>query len=73
MPEILSQSEIDELLNSLMTDGAAKAEAEAEKDTRRVKEYDFKTPKKLTKEQMKTLLGIHENFASIWRPISPAF
>lgn len=61
MPEILSQSQIDELLNALKSEDAAKAEAQ--QAAKRVKNYDFKTPKKLTKEQTKILLGIHENFA----------
>ncbi|HWQ51031.1 MAG TPA: flagellar motor switch protein FliM [Terriglobales bacterium] len=65
MPEVLSQSQIDELLDALRSEDAAKAKAEAEaaKSAKRVKNYDFRTPKKLTKEQTKTLLGIHENFA----------
>jgi len=63
MPEILSQSQIDELLNSLRSEDAAQAETETRRGVRKVKEYDFRTPKKLTKEQIKTLQGIHENFA----------
>lgn len=62
MPEILSQSQIDELLNNLKNEDTAKADSELT-STKKVKNYDFKTPKKLTKEQMKILLGIHENFA----------
>lgn len=62
MPEILSQNEIDELLNNLKSASSADPESE-ELNTKKVKEYDFKTPKKLTKEQIKILLGIHENFA----------
>lgn len=63
MPEILSQSQIDELLSSLLVGKAGSEDAVSESGGKKVKEYDFKTPKKLTKEQMKTLLGIHENFA----------
>lgn len=65
MPEILSQSQIDELLDALKSEDAAKAKAEAQaaQNAKRVKNYDFRTPKKLTKEQTKLLLGIHENFA----------
>jgi len=64
MPEVLSQSQIDELLNSMM---AGSAPVEEEKSAvgsgKKIKEYNFKTPKKLAKEQIKTLQGIHENFS----------
>lgn len=63
IPNILSQSEINELLNSLVS---PKDDAEQEialSDSKKVKNYDFKTPKKLTKEQIKVILAIHENFA----------
>lgn len=61
IPEILSQSEINELLKNL-TSGEA-AEPEFEKTAKRIREYDFNTPKKLAKEQNKILIGIFEYFA----------
>lgn len=58
MPEQLSQSQIDALLNRLNT-----GEVHAEEETGpKIKEYDFKSPKKFTKEQLKALDGLHENF-----------
>lgn len=62
MSEILSQSEIDALLNSLATE-EPEPEQEIEENPRRVKEYDFKSPKKFSKEQVKILMGVFENFA----------
>ncbi len=62
IPDVLSQNEINELLKSLI-DGEAPSEDEFVKSDKKIREYDFKTPKKLTKEQIKILLGIHENFA----------
>lgn len=58
MPEQLSQSQIDALLNRLNT-----GEVDVKEDTGpKIKEYDFKSPKKFTKEQLKALDGMHENF-----------
>jgi flagellar motor switch protein FliM len=68
MADILSQSQIDQLLSSLIksddasdsTDGDTVREAE-----KKVKEYDFRSPKLFTREQMKLLFGIYENYARI--------
>lgn len=55
----LSQAEIDALLNSLTSGGPAVTEDESAK----IKKYDFKSPKKFTKEQLRTLDGLYENFS----------
>jgi flagellar motor switch protein FliM len=68
MADILSQSQIDQLLSSLIksddapesADGGAAKEAE-----KKIKEYDFRSPKLFTREQMKLLFGIYENYARI--------
>ena len=60
MPEQLSQSQIDELLNKMSS-----GQVDVEGDTRKIKEYDFKSPKKFTKEQMKALDSLHETFARL--------
>ncbi len=62
MSEVLSQSEIDELLSSLTSEGADQA-APVMEETRRIKDYDFKSPKKFSKEQTKVLLSIFEGFS----------
>ncbi len=59
MPEQLTQSQIDALLNKMSTGG----ELEVEEDLRKIKEYDFTSPKKFTKEQLKALDGLHETFS----------
>ncbi len=63
MPEILSQNEIDDLLSSLLS-GQPEDDPEAEKaPDRKIKEYDFKNPKKITKEQLKMINSIYEHFS----------
>lgn len=61
MPDVMSQSEIDALLNALDT-GDISVEEMQEEDTRKIKDYDFRNPQKMSKEQLKTLEVIHENF-----------
>ncbi|MDN5330937.1 MAG: flagellar motor switch protein FliM [Tepidanaerobacteraceae bacterium] len=63
MSEILSQSEIDALINAL-TAGEIKAEEiKKEASEKKIKVYDFKKPNKFSKEQLTTLHLIHENFS----------
>lgn len=59
MPEQLSQSQIDALLQKINTGDVSISEDEG----RKIKDYDFKSPKKFTKEQLKALDGLHENFS----------
>ena len=61
MPEILTQSEIDRLLSS-MSDNNNIVEEKLSTDWK-VKNYDFKNPKEIPKEQIKILRSIHDNFA----------
>lgn len=83
MAEILSQSQIDMLLNSLLNtdepaDGDAAAGDEAgaagspdsavpigSTKAKKVKEYDFRSPKIFTREQLKLLYTIYENYCRI--------
>lgn len=60
MAEILSQSQIDELLNNLSSGDVNIQELEA--NEKKIKEYDFRSPKKITKETIKLLKGIYENY-----------
>ncbi len=73
MAEVLSQSQIDALLKS-MKDSPAEPEAKPEKqvvaaaaDTKEegYNKYDFYSPRKFTKEKMKLLKSIFENYARI--------
>lgn len=65
MADILSQSQIDALLNNLIS-GESKVEtSEKEEGDGKVKLYDFNSPKKVTRENLKMLSGIYESYARI--------
>lgn len=71
MAEILSQTEIDSLIATLLKEeSGAQPEETAGRSPdprapRRVRAYDFKRPDKFSKEQLRTLQVIHENFARL--------
>ncbi len=62
MPDILSQQQIDELLKGLNTGELDLHEIDEKASEKKVKEYDFRSPKKFTKEQLKKLDSIHSNY-----------
>lgn len=64
MTNILTQSEIDALLSSLSVGESIKPEVEQEAN-QSVRIYDFRTANKFSKEQMRTLHTISDNFASV--------
>lgn len=64
MSEILSQSQIDSLLSSL-TSGLKEAEQPEQASGKKIKDYDFRSPKLFTREQLKLLYSIYENYARI--------
>lgn len=64
MSEILSQSQIDSLLSSL-TSGIKEAEQPEQASGKKIKDYDFRSPKLFTREQLKLLYSIYENYARI--------
>ncbi len=66
MADVLSQQQIDELLNSFSTQGAkAFDEIEEENNDKKIKNYDFKMPKKFTKEKLKVIDSIFENYSRV--------
>lgn len=65
MTEILSQNEIDALLNALNSGEVDVKEMQEEEERVKIKEYDFKNPQKIAKDQLKTLEIIHEKFARL--------
>jgi len=66
MADVLSQSQIDELLNSFSSQGTkAFDEIEEHVNDKKIKNYDFKMPKKFTKEQLKIIDGIFENYGRV--------
>lgn len=65
MAEILSQSEIDALLNALQT-GEIDAETIKQKENeKKVRIYDFRRPNKFSKEQLNTIEIISENYCRL--------
>jgi len=67
LSEILSQSEIDELLNTLMAgDSAQSAEASDGAPQLKVREYDFRTANRFPKEQMRTFHVVFETFSQLF-------
>jgi flagellar motor switch protein FliM len=63
--DVLSQSEIDELLSALSTGVVSAEDMKIEQTQRKVKVYDFKRPDKFSKDQIRTLYMLHENFARL--------
>ena len=64
MAEVLSQSQIDALLNSMQNGGGTEAKKEEEPQVK-YKKYDFYSPKKFTKDRIKMLNGIFENYTRV--------
>ena len=64
MAEILSQSQIDSLLNSLIS-GKDEPDEPSSSSGKKVKDYDFRRPKLFTREQLKHLFSIYENYARL--------
>jgi len=67
MADVMSQNEIDSLLSALSSGEVDVEEIKKEDEDKKgeVKSYDFRRPDKLSKEQMRTLQMIHENFARL--------
>ncbi|MEG0178269.1 MAG: flagellar motor switch protein FliM [Oscillospiraceae bacterium] len=63
MPDILSQDQIDALLHG-MSSGDVEINKQAD-DVNKVKEYDFYSPKKFTKEQLRNVESLHENMGRL--------
>lgn len=63
--DVLSQSEIDQLLSALSTGVVSAEEIKVEEEQKKVKVYDFKRPDKFSKDQIRTLYMLHENFARL--------
>jgi flagellar motor switch protein FliM len=63
--EVLSQSEIDALLAALSTGEMDAEELKKEEAEKKVKIYDFKRALRFSKDQIRSLTRIHENFARL--------
>ncbi len=64
MSDVLSQSEIDALLNSMLSGGDSAPQPDKETD-KKYRKYDFKSPKKFTKDRIKMLNSVFENYVRI--------
>ena len=64
MAEALSQSQIDALLSS-MANGGFEEEKKETTPEKKYRKYDFYSPKKFTKDKLKILSNIYENYARL--------
>ena len=62
MADVLTQAQIDEMLKNVAMGADPVVSA---KEESQVKEYDFRAPKKFTREQLKILDSIFENYARL--------
>lgn len=65
MADVLSQNEIDALLSALSTGELEADEVTKDEENHKVKLYDFKSPQKFSKEHIRTLELVHDNYARI--------
>lgn len=63
--DVLSQNEIDALLSALSTGEMDAEELKKEESEKKVKVYDFKRALRFSKEQIRSLTRLHENFARL--------
>ncbi|WP_411676490.1 flagellar motor switch protein FliM [Caproicibacter sp.] len=66
MAEVLSQQQIDDLLGSLQSGSMDFQEIEEQTSGPKVKDYDFLSPKKFTREQIRLLQNIFESFSRLF-------
>lgn len=62
MADVLTQAQIDEMLKNVAMGGTPIV---AQQNDTKIKEYDFRAPKKFTREQIKVLDSIFENYARL--------
>ncbi len=65
MAEILSQEEIDALLSAVSFGEEVQVQTEAAKTERIINTYDFRHPARVSKDQLRTLQNLHDNFARL--------
>ena len=72
MGEVLSQNEIDSLLQALST-GELDVENIPDKDDKQVRNYDFARPAKFSKENLRTLEIIFEHYGRLLSTNLPVY
>ena len=65
MADVLSQSQIDALLSAVRSGEKDLNDPVEEQPEKKYRKYDFKSPKKFTKDRIKMLNGIFENYTRI--------
>ncbi len=65
MADLLTQEQIDALLNAANEDSNALEELKQEETKKKIKVYDFRRPDKFSKDQIRTLYMLHESFARL--------
>lgn len=66
MPEILTQAEIDDLLNALKSGTAEEPKEESAEGKAQVRAYDFRTANRFTKDQMRSLNMVFQNYTQLF-------
>ena len=69
MAEFLSQNEIDSLLTALSSDKEGVSEEVEIRKAKSVKIYDFKHPDRFSKDQIRTLEMLHDQFARFFATV----
>ena len=64
MADVLSQAQIDALLNAVRS-GDKDLEQPSEKQEKKYQKYDFSSPRKFTKDRIKMLNGIFDNYSRV--------
>src|SRR5690606_21736439 len=65
MDEILSQHEIDALLSAITSGEMDAEELKKEEQEQKVRVYDFKRALRFSKDQIRSISRIHENYARL--------
>jgi len=65
MAEVLSQSQIDALLSAVRSGEKDMSEGAETKQEKKYRKYDFYSPRKFTKDKIKMLSGIFENYTRL--------
>lgn len=65
MPEVLSQGEIDALLSAISSGEMDAEDLKKEEVERKVKVYDFKRALRFSKDQIRSITRIYENYARL--------
>ncbi len=65
MADVLSQSQIDALLNSMQNTETEESSIQKPEPQKKYRKYDFYSPKKYTKDKLKMLQSIYDNYSRI--------